>query len=172
MNQYSVEGETTFIFIKPSNKPEVTVKISTDDLKRLVELGLTWYVGIKKNGYCRVMTRINGKTTLLHRFLTDAPEGMTVDHINHDTLDNRRENLRIVTNAENQQNKKGAYKNSKSRVRGVSWNKTANKWMAMLAVNGKRIYVGCYIDLSEAERAVKEARSIFMPFSSEAQLSV
>lgn len=44
----------------------------------------------------------------LHRFLTNPPNGLEVDHINHDTLDNRRSNLRVVTHAENMRNGKFA----------------------------------------------------------------
>ena len=62
-----------------------------------------------------------GKTTVyMHRLIMAAPRGRQVDHINHDTLDNRRENLRIVTNRQNNENRNGAYKNSKSGIRGVS----------------------------------------------------
>jgi len=48
------------------------------------------------------------------------PKGKQVDHWNHDTLDNRKGNLRIVTNRQNNENRNGAYKNSKSGIRGVS----------------------------------------------------
>lgn len=56
----------------------------------------------------------------LHRLLMGSPPGLKVDHRNHDTLDNRRANLRIVTNRQNNENRNGAYSNSQSGVRGVS----------------------------------------------------
>lgn len=67
---------------------------------------------------------IGRKTTYMHRFLLDAPDGMYVDHINHDTLDNRRANLRLVSNQENNTNRNGAYNTSKTGIRGVSVHKT------------------------------------------------
>lgn len=51
-----------------------------------------------------------GKKIYLHRFLMDSPEGLIVDHINHQTLDNRRENLRVVTHSENMKNRIKWYK--------------------------------------------------------------
>ncbi len=72
-------------------------------------------------------THIEGKTTYLHRFLLDAPMGMYVDHINHDTLDNRRSNLNLCTNQENNANRDGAYITSKTGIRGVSTHKCAGK---------------------------------------------
>src|SRR5215470_7214120 len=51
-----------------------------------------------------------GRGLLMHRLITGCPKGKEVDHINHDTLDNRRSNLRIVTHKQNQQNGKWALK--------------------------------------------------------------
>jgi hypothetical protein len=53
----------------------------------------------------KVRTADGTKTTLyLHRLITGAPKGKVVDHINRDPLDNRRANLRIVTQVENERN--------------------------------------------------------------------
>jgi hypothetical protein len=49
-----------------------------------------------------------------------APKGMSIDHINHNTLDNRKANLRIVTHQQNNTNRNGAYSTSKTGIRGVS----------------------------------------------------
>lgn len=45
--------------------------------------------------------KVGGKTTALHRFILKAPRDLVVDHINHDTLDNRKANLRVITVQEN-----------------------------------------------------------------------
>jgi hypothetical protein len=98
----------------------------------------------------------------LHRVITYCPVGLVVDHINHDTLDNRRSvNLRVVTNAQNKQNP-GMQRNNTSGVRGVSRHR--NKWEARFYVDGKRFWVGSFLTLEEAEAALKKARSIHMPF--------
>ncbi len=70
-----------------------------------------WYVhfsrgkGRKKGKPCARAT-INGKATYMHRHLTGAPKGMHVDHLNSVTLDNRQENMEVVTHLENQKRKK------------------------------------------------------------------
>jgi len=70
-----------------------------------------WYAKICSNGkriYVARFQRINGKPTTIymHRIITNCPEDKEVDHINGDSLDNRRKNLRIVTRSENSNNRR------------------------------------------------------------------
>lgn len=82
------------------------------------------------------------------------PVGKYVDHINHNTLDNRKQNLRLVTNAENGQNRKGTHRNSKSGVRGVYWETGKRCWVARITMNKKRHLIGIF---KEKEDAIKAA---------------
>lgn len=100
--------------------------------------------------------RLLRKTVQMHRFIMSAPRGMEVDHINGDTLDNRRENMRLCSRLQNGRNRKRP-KNNTSGFKGVWWNKTCNKWEAEIRVNNKRIYLGHYSDPEEAARAYDEA---------------
>lgn len=78
-----------------------------------------------KNYYARAWTRGNFKTRkqiLLHRFIMNCPDDKEVDHINKNTLDNRRENLRCIEQISNAQNK-GFYSNNKSGYKYIYWNK-------------------------------------------------
>ncbi len=89
-----------------------------------------------------------------HRYiLGDIPKGMVVDHINGNSLDNRRENLRIVKQQQNRRNLGGASTNSKSGVRGVHWHKQRCKWAASIRHNGKNISLGLYDDIEKAREA-------------------
>lgn len=67
----------------------------------------------------------------MHREIMGNPKGMDVDHINHDTLDNRRENLRVVPHHVNMQNRK-LQRNNVSGYIGVSFHSGMRKWRAKL----------------------------------------
>lgn len=86
-----------------------------------------------------------------------------VDHINGDSLDNRRMNLRLATPSQNAQNLRGPTARSKSGVRGVYWFKGA--WTPQPTLNGKRVYLGRFATLAEAEAVVVAWRREHMPFS-------
>lgn len=78
-----------------------------------------------------------------------------VDHINGDSLDNRRCNLRIVTPMQNAWNR-GAQNNSKSGIRGVYRHTTANSWIAQIKAGDKRIHIGSFKTPEEAKHAYNE----------------
>jgi hypothetical protein len=90
----------------------------------------------------------------MHRLLLNPPEGVEVDHINGNTLDNRRANLRICTHAENSRNRRGR-SNSKSGVKGVT--PYPGGWRATINVNGKNVHLGCFTNIDDAAEAYDEA---------------
>ena len=107
---------------------------------------------ISSTGYVSNSTNVS----LLHRFIMNCPDDMVVDHINHNKLDNRKENLRICTQQQNNMNKK-MKSNNTSGVVGVSWDKTHSKWIAHIGLNGKLINLGYYSTKKEAIKARQEA---------------
>ena len=99
----------------------------------------------------------NGTNKLyLHKLIMDCPEDMVVDHINHDTLDNRKENLRVCTQQQNCMNRSKTSKNTSGTV-GVCWHKGIGKWVARIKINGKYKSLGSYNDLENAIQARKNA---------------
>ena len=90
-------------------------------------------------------------TEWLHRLIAEVPEGMVGDHINGDTLDNQRSNLRICTQRQNLMNT-GKKSTNTSGVKGVSWHKASKKWVAQIYIDGKKRHLGIYSDINEAKR--------------------
>lgn len=88
----------------------------------------------------------------MHRLINKTPKGLDTDHINHDTLDNRRNNLRTVTHSENLRNSKLS-KSNKSGHRGIYWDSERKKWRTSITENGKRILYKRFSTLDEAARA-------------------
>lgn len=113
------------------------------------------------------MRRGCGSRISVHRMILDAPAGMDVDHINHNPLDNRKENLRLVTTSQNLQNRSGAMTTSKTGVRGVSRCSFTGKYRAVLGLGGRYIHVGRFETLDDAARAVSQARARLMTHSTE-----
>lgn len=99
------------------------------------------------------MTWLNGKHVKLHHLIKGKPDkGLVTDHVNRDKLDNRKSNLRFVTQKVNVRN--GSVLNTNtSGHRGVTWDKRRNKWMAQSAFNGSRQYGGHYSTIEEAVAA-------------------
>jgi hypothetical protein len=98
----------------------------------------------------------------MHRQILDAAEGKFVDHINHNGLDNRRANLRIVTKEQNNWNKRKYFGNYSSRYKGVSRPKNCGKWRAKIFYKGKGIFMGYFDDEESAAKAYDaKARELF-----------
>ena len=162
-NDHEICGDTLVIRIATRG---LVVECLADAVDSELIAGYRWSALKNKSGgfyaYC------NTKKMLMHRVITSAPAGSMVDHINHNTMDNRRANLRVVDNAQNMQNLTKATRRSRSGVLNVFWYKNYQKWEAGLRLNGKNIKLGYFDDIKAAEAAVKAARARLMPFSQEA----
>lgn len=86
----------------------------------------------------------------LHRFITNAPKDKVVDHINRNTLDNRKINLRVCTIQENLRNQKRP--NSKTGYTGVAI-AYKGKYSAQIKINYKKIHLGIFNTIEEALKA-------------------
>jgi len=87
------------------------------------------------------------------------PDGLEIDHICHNRLCVNPQHLRAVTSKQNGENLRGAYSNSRSGVRGVSWFKRDSKWRAEVGHNGGRVWLGYFDSLQDAESAVIAKRN-------------
>lgn len=100
-----------------------------------------------------------------HRLIMGEPKGMDVDHINGDTLNNRKSNLRVCTSHNNDCNR-AAPKNNTSGHIGVSYSKHHKGWRAYITIYGKQIQLGVFDDIKEAVEARRLAeKQYFGEFS-------
>lgn len=139
------------IILNKRYEEKARVKIDLDDIDLIKEY--KW--AIDGNGYASY-SREKEKTVLMHRLITNCPKDMLVDHINHNILDNRKENLRIVTKSQNLMNR-DLGRNNESGCNGVNWFKKSRKWMVRITVDNKIIYLGLYENLEDAIKVRKEA---------------
>ena len=111
-------------------------------------------------GYLQVVLYEDGlakKSYLVHRlvacaFIDNPDDKQCVDHKNNDRTNNNISNLRFATTKENSQNRILSSNNT-SKVKGVSFNKRANKWRAHIRIDGILIHIGYYDDLDDAKTA-------------------
>lgn len=101
------------------------------------------------------------RTIFLHRLINKTPNGFFTDHINRNKLDNRKSNLRTVSNTVNQLNK-GLQKNNKSGYEGISWHSQNKKWWVRLNIKNKQISLGCYRDIQKAVTVRKNALKLYI----------
>ena len=152
------------IKITRQNGKEYTVIVDNEDYEELMKY--KWYILKKTNTFYvqRHGKRYeNGKyireKILLHRQVLGATDSkIFIDHINHNGLDNRKENLRIANPTQNQHNQKPhkTYRghSTSSKYKGVSWHKKLEKWQSQINIgNGKKKHLGYFHNEEDARDA-------------------
>ena len=126
-------------------------KTIIDDKDWILLSGRSW--SCSNGGYA--VAKINNKICFMHRIIMGNPK-LSVDHINGDKLDNRKENLRIVTHAENTKNRTKSV-GTVSKFKGVDYQKRNKTWRARIKVNYRSIYLGSFLTENEAATAYNQA---------------
>jgi hypothetical protein len=128
-----------------------TSLVSDPDYKNLIRERWQFH-----GGYAARQPVRNGKRIYMHREIMKTPKGMECDHINGDKLDNRRENLRNCTQAQNKRNL-GIRKNNSTGYKGVCFRKDIKQFQAQITVDRKAVYLGYYPTAEEAAREYDKA---------------
>lgn len=132
-----------------------TVLLDREDLDRVAEVGI-WHIVKNRSLYAVCTIHTEPRYSLcLHKFLLNAPVEKCVDHINLNTLDNRKANLRICSDSENQWNRR-RNKNNSTGYKGVHQRQDGT-YRAQIGVNKKRINLGSFSSPQEAYAAYCES---------------
>lgn len=142
------ENNYAFILLKKDNI-EYKVLFDIEDVEKIKQY--KWH--IHKGRYNRVDACTNKRCShkekrrymIMTRYLLDYNGEKQIDHINRNTLDNRRQNLRIVDCWSNNQNKQ-----NDNNWRGITWDKARNKWKATLQYNGRVYNLGRFDEFRDA----------------------
>lgn len=152
MNNYNLSGQYGIGYTSNTNQ---AFYFDLEDYDKIKDY--TWRED--KDGYI-VTNNKNGCTRRLHRIITNCPPHLQVDHIYHNTYDNRKEKLRICTNQQNNMNKDKPLNNT-SGYKGVSWSKSKKKWHSYIRINKRRIHLGYFDDIADAINARQKAEQKF-----------
>lgn len=166
-NRFEIRGDTTAIYLPRKDGSELETLIDTEDLDRIKKHQNVWYAlyaRTTRSFYVRSYSE--GKKIALHRVIMKCDDKqLVIDHINHDTLDNRKANLRMVSQAINMQNMKTeAPYNKSTGLRGVSLHKQTGKYQAGAIINGKHYYLGIHSTIAGAEDARQSFKESRIPF--------
>lgn len=121
---------------------------------------LTFYAArcVKKNR--------RNSLVFMHRLIMNCPEDQFIDHINHNGLDNRRANLRLVSGEQNNWNRRKQRGTFSSRYKGVHYEKRNGKWASSISYKGKQIFIDWFEDQESAAKAYDaKARELFGPYA-------
>lgn len=158
-NKFSIRGEITAIYVS-FRGGLVECIIDTKSLEVLHEFDGTFRgvwndttKGIYVMGYD--MSYTPKKNTMIHRYLTGADEANIVDHINHNTLDNRLFNLRVTTQSQNMLNKDPS-KPSYKKITGITWYENRNRWRVKIKRYGEYHHIGYFKEYEDAVKALEE----------------
>ena len=151
--------KTAQIDISTPAHPNTYVTVDLADYEFLNQ----WKWRLGGSGYAVRTVQLNGKDHLrwMHRIVADLPDDFMCDHINGDTLDNRRANLRAATARQNSLNRSKNEKRAKGvSFKGVYQNTNCATFTARIRVGKEVIHLGCFRSQEEAARAYDTAALI------------
>ena len=157
-NNYRIVENIVYIELKRNDGTIMETVIDLDDFDKINSYNswLSQYSPKTKSYYAYSSIKINNKWTSvqMHRVVMDNLESkLQVDHINHNTLDNRKSELRLVTPSKNQWNQKNPL--------GYCWNNYHKKWHVRIRIDYKSIHIGYFDNEEEARNAYLKAKSIY-----------
>ena len=148
-------NETGMLYKKYKNGKERTLKATSISSVKTNRKYYTYHV--TENDVC---TRKYAHRYIWEMHHGQIPEGMFIDHIDGNSLNNRIGNLRCVTPSQNSHNLNNKLS---TKTRGVYWSKWAKKWTASITVNYKSIHLGYFVNKEDAILRREEANGFYNP---------
>lgn len=149
VNTYDLSGEYGIGYTSKG----VPFFFDKEDYELIVQY--KWWLNTNGYIYASCPTKIS-----MHRLVMGTNDkNVKIDHIHHNKTDNRKSELRIVTDSQNQMN--SVPRKHSSICRGVSWHKKNKKWIAQISVYGKLKYLGLFEKEEDAIRARKKAEELY-----------
>lgn len=156
-----VVGDAAFVPLtkRYSHLPQRFTLVDIEDVDRVAQT--KWYAangGKRLYAHATNIKRLAKHHALLHAYILRVEPGQRVDHISGDSLDNRKQNLRLITASQNAQNaRRPTFPGKTSRFKGVCWSRTEGRWRARITLNGASEDIGAFDDEEAAARAYDEA---------------
>lgn len=150
-------GDARFVRLSDNSREKrpIYTLIDAEDFERVTRT--VWHY---KGGYAHAGSSkyLASHHKRLHAYILRSQPGELIDHINGDRLDNRKQNLRIVTQAQNNKNaKRPTFPGKTSRFKGVCWDRYNARWIAGVTSDGVHHHLGFYDDEVQAARVYDEA---------------
>jgi len=156
-NGYTICGDHSIVYIIRRSGEIYEFLVDSEDLVLLGDR--SWSLSLHPSGRARVEARVGGRLIYVHRHILGVREpSLYVDHINGNSLDNRKSNLRLCSNAENLRNR-GKTRANTSGFKGVT--AQGGRWKAQIKVNYTHVSLGSYSTKEEAHAAYCGAAAKF-----------
>jgi len=150
INETREDGADVYITLTQGQVTVVDKDVYDRDLKNY-----TWHAHWRGNAFYAARKEY-GNTISMHRQILQVPDGLDGDHIDMNTLNNRKTNLRVSTRSQNVANS-NKRSNNTSGFKGVKWNATSRAWGAHLGLNNARLFLGYFNTPAEAAQAYNSA---------------
>ena len=113
-----------------------------------------WHAHQRHDGKFDARTQVNRKQICMHRLIINTPLGMQTDHIDRNTLNNQRDNLRPCTNGQNSANRAKS-RGAQSQFKGIFL--AGKRWRAVISIGRKHIHLGHFANEIDAAKAYDQA---------------
>ena len=161
-NAIEINGDVAFVVIESKRYGQIKIIIDSEDVDKVKNIN--WSISNCGNG--KFYAYSNG--VFMHRLLMNTPKEFVNDHKNHNTFDNTKLNIPIVTRSKNSQNRKEGDKTGRKykTPRNVYFKKQTGRYGVSLQVEGKEIHIGYFENMAIAEQNAIAARERYMPYVS------